>query len=176
MLQDRSPASQARQVQHYAGAHMPGVEVSQVELERLEDLSGDFQVRYKAVLTQLGRRIAHLLLVRIPWTERLEGAGPYSVADRPEPLAVPLHTIQERHEITVPAGHNGIGLPYQCSEDSEWARYRAMIVLRDGVLRCERIMVFRGGVVPPARFPEIRAFYQKCSKIDTADIVFERKE
>ncbi len=151
---------------------LPGAEVTEVELVGAEDLDGPLTYSCTITLRVWGRRVEKLLLFRVPWAEPALYQGPLAAGERAHALAAPLvQRTAERHRIELPPGFGGYGLPYERAAECPWAAYRCSHRIEDGRLVCERSLAFRGGIVPPEHFAEFRAFWETCTRSDSADVV-----
>jgi len=174
-LIDRSEDQRLRLLQQSVSEERPGAEVSQIEFGPIEDLTCDLCYGYHVLLPEWARRIEDLLLLHVPWAEPVEFSGPISAAERLQPLQSPsaLH-LYERHEIRLPEGFSGYGLPIMREFTCDWATYSCEISCTDGVLNCERTMEFRGGIIAPEAFGKFRHFWEDCARSDSADVVLMR--
>jgi hypothetical protein len=172
VLLDRSEDFRARQVRQAVAHRLPGAEVGDVQFTPVEDLKSELGYTCTVALRRRARRIERLLLFRIPWGEPAPFEGPVAAAERVAPLTAPLvQSISEEHEIEVPSGFTGYGLPLECEEHCDWGDYRCSIRFEDGRLLCSRRLESYGGVTPPERFGEVKRFYEACARCDEADVV-----
>lgn len=171
-LLDRSDEHRRRTVMQYAAADLTGAAVSDIQLHNLDDLSRDVAFAYAVVLARWARRIEDLLLLRIPWLEPLATTGPLSARERTEPLIAPaVSSLVEEHDIGLPPGFGGYGLPFVAEHQSAWGRYACRIEVADGRLHCRRTIEYLGGIVPPHRFADFKAYWEACAQSDAADVV-----
>jgi hypothetical protein len=82
--------------------------------------------------------------------------------------------LVERHEITIPSGFSGYGLPFEVQLECAWARYSGRVTCEGTQLICERQMDTLGGIVPTDRFVEFKQFWEACARADQADVVLMR--
>ncbi len=171
-LQDRNADHRRRTIQQAVADERPGAEVDEVEVGDVEDLSREVHYGYRVNLKQWARRIQDLLLFRIPWAEPMEFSGPVSAAERLQPLQMPpVMRLVERHEIQIPAGFTGYGLPYQQDHESPWCGYSLQVTCEGSRLVCQRRMESRGGIVSTDRFTEFKRFWEACARADQTDVV-----
>ena len=104
-----------------------------------------------------------LLLFRIPWAETAEVTGPISAPERLHPLQVPgTSQLNETHEITLPPGFRGYGLPYEISYDVRWVKYSLRVAGHlNETLHCQRKMEIQSGIVPTEQFAEFKHFWEQ---------------
>jgi len=177
MLLDRNDDHRRRTIQQSVAEERPGADVEEVRLGDVEDLGKDVTFGYRVVLRRWARRIEDLLLFRIPWAEPIEFSGPVSAAERLQPLQTPpVMRLVERHEIALPPGFAGYGLPFEVRHECRWAAYHSRITFQDSRLVCDRQMDTRGGIVPAAAFSEFKRFWEECARADRADVVLIRRE
>jgi hypothetical protein len=169
---DRSDEHRQRTLAQSVAADLTGAGVSNVAFTELEDLTRDVGYTYTLTLKQWGRLVQDILLFRIPWSEPVQTSGPVSAFERTQPLIAPgVLGMSERHEIELPAGFLGYGLPYACDENSEWGTYFCRITAEGSRLVCERRVDYLGGIIPPERFAEFKQFWEACARADAADVV-----
>jgi hypothetical protein len=171
---DKTEDYRVRQIQQAAAHNLPGGEVSDVRVAPI-DLRTDLSYTYTMLLRSWARPIERLLLLRVPWAEPAVYEGPLVARQRLHPLATPLvNSVTEEHEIELPPGFTGYGLPCERDEECPWASYHCSVRLQDGRLRCTRRLVMRGGIVPAERFDEMKRFWEACVRSDTMDVVLVR--
>jgi transglutaminase-like putative cysteine protease len=175
-LNARSAATRERVLCQHLGGYLPSAQITNVTVEHLDDLNGDLAICHCAVISRLARCIENLLLLRMPWLEPIRDNGFFAAPSRPQPLAVPIHSVSDRHELDLPSGFSGYGLPLERLEECEWGRYQCRVATDNGVLRCERTFELRGGVIPPERYAEMRLFTGACIDGDASDIVLDYAE
>lgn len=174
-LQDRQEDHRHRMIQQSVAETRPGAEVDEIEVDDVEDLDTAVSYRYRATLKAWSRAIEDLLLIRIPWAEPVDVLGPCGATERLQPLLVPpVSRLVERHEIAVPAGFSGYGLPFETHLECEWAKYSNRVTFENSQLLCERQMETLGGIVPTDRFTEFKQFWEACARADQADVVLMR--
>lgn len=166
----RDGGTAARLLKQAAAAELPGAAVGDVACDHLEDLRGPVALSFAADRPGLGRRVLDLILLRIPWFQLQRDTG-FSAADRVQPLANPVYRFTDRHEIELPPGWAGYGLPEPAAVSCEWFEYRNSIREVDGRLICERELLARGGHVVPERFAELRQFWAECYRFEEADVI-----
>jgi hypothetical protein len=171
---DKTEDYRVRQIQQAAAHDLPGGEVADVRLAPI-DLRTDLSYGYSVLLRSWARPIERLLLLRVPWAEPARHEGPLVARQRLHHLAVPLvNSVTEEHDIEMPPGFTGYGLPCERDEECPWGSYHCSIRLEDGRLRCTRRLVMRGGIIPPERFDEMKRFWEACVRSDTMDVVLVR--
>jgi transglutaminase-like putative cysteine protease len=171
-LRDRSEDYRARQVRQAVGHRLPGVEVGAVRFTGIEDLGSNPGYEFSGTLRHRARRIERLLLLRIAWAEPVAYEGPLAAPERRAPLCAPLvQGLSEEHEIEVPPGFSGYGLPLESRESCPWGSYHCSIRFEEGKLHCTRRLEMHGGVTPVDRFAEVKRFYEICARCDEADVV-----
>jgi hypothetical protein len=114
------------------------------------------------------------MLLRVPWLQVQRETGFFGAA-RGHPLANPVYRFTDRHEIALPPGWSGYGLPEPASASCEWWDYRNVIREESGRLVCERDLVARAGHVVPERLGELRQFWADVHRVEEADIILARK-
>jgi hypothetical protein len=150
----------------------PGMTIQSIDFHQVESLTEEVSYSYQATLAHWARPINDLMLFRIPWSDIVEYTGPVSAASRREPLAAPeVMRMEELHEIELPAGYAGYGMPYRVEENTPWVNYLCEIEMRDSILFCRRQMRCMGGVIDAERFTELKKFWEACARSDQADIV-----
>jgi hypothetical protein len=175
VLLDRSHDHCRRLIQQSVAEERPGTAVDDVEIGDVEQLGGPVSYRYRAHLTHWARLIEDLMLFRVPWAEPIDFTGPVSAAERLQPLQTPpVMRLLERHEIKMPPGFHGYGLPYDFHRKCRWAEYRCQVKCENGMLVCERQMDTLGGIVPTDQFDDFKTFWGDCSRSDRADVVLMR--
>jgi hypothetical protein len=175
-LQDRNEDHRLRTIQQSVAEERPGAEVDEIEIGDIDDLGRDVRYGYRVNLRSWARRIQDLLLFRIPWAESMEFSGPISAAVRHQPLQIPpVLRLVERHEIQIPDGFSGYGLPYVANHECPWCSYSLQVTCDAPQLVCERQMDIRGGIVPAERFAEFKRFWEACARADQADMVLVKK-
>lgn len=171
-LLDRHEDHRRRVIAQGVSEERPGAEVDAIEIDDLADLSRHVGYRYRVQLRRWGRPVKDLLLFRIPWAEAFEFTGPISAGQRHHPLQTPpVMRLVEEHAIQLPAGFSGYALPYEATHRCDWLEYALSITCDDGRLLCRRRMESRSGVAPAEQFPELRAFWEECTRADHADVV-----
>lgn len=176
-LLDRNDDHRRRTVQQSVGEERPGAIVDGVEFGDVEDLSGPMTYAYTVRLPGWARRVQDLLLFRIPWAETAEITGPISAPERRYPLQVPgTSQLHETHEITLPAGFHGYGLPYEFKYESPWVKFSLQVTCTEEKLFCQRRMEIQSGIVPTEKFTEFKHFWEQCARADTTDVVLVRGE
>jgi hypothetical protein len=174
-LQDRQEDHRHRMIQQSVAETRPGAQVDEIEVDDVEDLDTAVSYRYRVLLKAWSRAIEDLLLIRIPWAEPVDVLGACGAAERLQPLlAPPVSRLVERHEIAVPAGFAGYGLPFEVQLDCEWAKYSNRVTFEKSRLLCERRMDTLGGIVPTDQFAEFKNFWEACARADQADVVLMR--
>jgi hypothetical protein len=175
MLRDRHEEHRRRVIAQSVSEERPGAQVDEIEIDDLDDLSRDVTYRYRVLLRRWGRPVKDLLLFRMPWAEAFEFTGPVSAAERRHPLQAPaVMRLIEQHIIVLPPGFTGYALPYNVTNHCDWLEHEISIACENGRLICSRRMESRGGVAPAERFPEVRTFWEDCTRADHADIVLVR--
>jgi hypothetical protein len=170
-LLDRSEEFRAHHVRHVVGGCLPGSEVGAVEI-RADDLKTDLGYSCEVILPHRARRVERLLLFRIPWVEPVTSEGPLAASERRFPLSTPLvQSTTEEHEIELPPGFGGYGLPVEHEQRCAWGSYRCSVRVEEGRLRCWRRLEVHGGIVAPERFADVKRFYAACRRSDEADVV-----
>ncbi len=176
LLRDRRADHRQRVIAQSVSEERPGAVVDEIEIGDLLDLNRDVTYGYRVHLQRWGRRVQDLLLFRIPWAEAFEFTGPISAAARDNPLqAPPVMRLVEEHTIALPPSFVGYALPYEARQRCEWLEYSLSIICENGRLLCRRCMDSRGGVAPAERFPELRAFWEECTRADHADVVLMKE-
>jgi hypothetical protein len=170
-LLERNADTRERVLRQHIGGSFPGAEIIDFSVEHLDDLNGDLAISHRAIMCRLARRIQNLMLLRIPWLEPLQDTGFFAATSRQQPLLVPTHSVSDRHDIELPTGFSGYGLPLEHVEQCDWGRYQCRVRIDNGALRCERDFELLGGIVPPERCNEIRSFTDACIAADASDIV-----
>jgi Domain of Unknown Function with PDB structure (DUF3857)/Transglutaminase-like superfamily len=170
-LIERNSTTRERVMRQFVGGLFPSSEITDLKVEYLNDLNGDLTISHRATMGRFTQRIQDLLLVRIPWMERVRDNGFFAAPSRPQPLIVPVHSVSDRHIIELPPDFSGYGLPLERAELCDWGSYRCRVQIENGVLHCERDLELRGGNVHPERFEEMRRFTQACIDGDASDIV-----
>jgi hypothetical protein len=176
-LMDRNDEHRRLAVQQSVSEERPGADVDEIDIGDVEDLRGDVHLGYRVTLRRWARRVADLLLFRIPWAEPLDFVGPISAPHRYQPLQLPppLRLIEE-HAITIPEGYSGYGLPRKERHDCPWARYTLTMTSEGNRLVCRRELDNHGGIVSTEAFPELRAFWEACARADQSDVVLKGTE
>jgi hypothetical protein len=171
-LLDRDQDFRQRWIWQTVSQGLPGAQISDIRLGRIEDLTGPLDYQYCVHLEAWSRQIDKLWLFRVPWAEPTIYEGPVAGTERLQPLAPPLvQTVQERHEIQLPPSLTGYGLPYQRREECPWARYETKVHLEGERLICERELSLLGGMVPPESFSQFQRFWAACTRADLEDVV-----
>jgi len=169
---DRSEEHRERILAQTAAVDLTGAEVSGTKFSQLEDLTQDVCYEYSLTLNRWGRCIEDILLLRIPWAQPAQTTGPLSAASRVQPLAAPgVLGVSESHEIEIPPGFAGYGLPYLTKKDCDWGTYACSVRVDQTRFICKRQVEYRGGIVPPKRFGEFKDFWEVCARADAADVV-----
>lgn len=154
----------------------PGMSIESIDFQQVESLTADVSYRYAATLAHWARPINDLMLFRIPWSDIVEYSGPVSAASRREPLAAPeVMRMEEVHEIALPEGYTGYGMPYRVHEESPWVSYLCQIEMQGSNLVCRREMRCLGGVIAADRFGELKKFWESCARSDQADVVLVKR-
>ena len=176
LLLDRIDEHRIRMLGQMIAADLTGADVSDIRIDALDDLSRDVQYRYVMAIRRWGRCVRDLWLLRIPWSHGIETTGPVSAGSRVQPLAAPgVLAVDDRHEIDIPPGFAGYGLPYTVTADSPWGRYSCSIVSEASRLICHRRIEHQGGIVPPEKFLEFKQFWETCARSDAADVVLMKQ-
>lgn len=170
-LIERNAFTRERVLRQYVGGTFPSAEISDFSVQYLDDLNGDLAISHGALMIRLARCIQNLMLLRIPWLEPMRDNGFFAASSRPQPLLVPIYSISDRHDIELPFGFSGYGLPWARVEQCQWGGYQCRVWIDNGALRCERDFELRGGLVPPERYNEVHRFTDACIDGDACDIV-----
>lgn len=164
--------TQVRRVTRFESFDLPNVEISEMELEGLDDLARDVRCAYRIDLAEWGRRIGELWLLRIPWIETRRTMYFPGESQRAVPCTTPLPiAIHEAWEISLPEGSRPYSLPFQIAEECRWGRYRCSVREFAGKLICRRELEFLGGNVSPEEFAEWKQFRDATVRSDNADFV-----
>jgi hypothetical protein len=158
-------------LRQYVGGSLPSAQITDFSVEHLDDLSGDLAIFHHVNISKLARRIENLLLLRMPWLEPIRDRGFFAAPSRPQPLRVPTYSVSDRHDLELPSGFSGYGLPLERIEKCDWGRYACRVAIDNGVLCCERTFELRGGFVPPECYSEVQHFTDACVDGDASDIV-----
>ena len=176
-LTDRNEDHCQRLIQQSVAEERPGAMVDEVKLGDVKDIQHNVTYGYRVKLAEWARRIQDLLLFRIPWAEPVDFSGPVSAAVRLQPLQTPaVMRLEERHEIAIPAGFTGYGLPFEVKNECQWANYSCHVTCEDGRLVCQRRMDTRGGIVPTDHFAQFKSFWEACARSDRSDIVLMKNQ
>jgi hypothetical protein len=170
-LFERNAAARERMLRQHIGGSFPSAEITDFAVAYLDDLSDDLTISHAAVLKRLARRIQNIMLLPVPWLEALKDTGFFAAHSRPQPLLVPVHSVSDRHEIELPSGFSGYGLPFERLEECAWGRYQCRVRIDSGILRCERDFELCGGIVPPERCQEVQRFTDACIDSDASDVI-----
>lgn len=169
---DRSDEHRQRFLAREVAADLTGATVTGVRFLQIDDLTEPVCYEYTLTLTGWGRPISEILLFRIPWAEPALTTGPVSADSRPQPMAAPnVFGLTERHEILLPVGFGGYGLPFEAVEECRWGAYSCSIVEQQQRLVCLRRVDYYGGVVAGEVFADFKRFWEACARADAADVV-----
>jgi hypothetical protein len=176
-LLDRSEDYRARVVRQAVAHRLIGAEVGPVTISGVEDLKSDLAYSYTMTLPRYARRIEKLLLFRVPWSEPAAFEGPIAAAKRLTPLRTPLvQSVTEEHEIELPAGYTGYGLPQTWEAKCSWGSYQCSLSCEGGKLHCTRRLDIHGGMIAADSFNEVKRFFAECARGDEADVVLVREQ
>ena len=172
MLADRNDDHRRRTIQQGVADERPGAVVTDIDLVSIDDLAEPIRYRYNLRLPNWARPVKDLLLFRIPWAEPLEATGPISVHERSLPLQLPnVSRHVETHEIQLPPGYAGYGLPVAVKLQCAGSSYELSITCNENRLVCHRVMETRSGIIPSETFPELKAFWERGVRADASDLV-----
>jgi len=172
MLADRNDDHRRRTIQQGVADERPGAVVTDIELVSIDDLAEPIRYRYKLQLPRWARPVKDLLLFRIPWAESLEATGPISSPERNLPLQLPnVSRHVETHEIELPPGFAGYGLPVIVKGQCASSVYELSITCEGNRLLCRRWMETRSGIVPSEMFAQFKAFWEAGVRADASDLV-----
>jgi hypothetical protein len=170
-LFERNASTRERVLQQYIGHLFPSAKIADLSVECLDDLSSDLVISHVASMGRLARRIQNIMLLRIPWLELLRDTGFFAAPSRPQPLLVPIRSVSDRHDIELPSGFSGYGLPFERIEQCAWGRYQCLVRIDNGMLRCERDFELCGGIVPAECYNEVKRFMDACIDCDATDVI-----
>lgn len=174
---DRNDDHRRRTIQQAVADERPGAAVTDIELISLDDLAQPIRYRYRLRLPLWARTVKDLLLIRIPWAEPLEASGPISAPERKLPMQLPnVSRHVETHEIELPPGYTGYGLPLVHSGTCAGAVYELSITCEGSCLVCRRTVETRSGIMPSEMFAQFKEFWEAGARADASDIVLVKAE
>ncbi len=149
-----------------------GARITRVSASDPADLLQPLELNYAVEIPRYARSVAAVQLLRIPWNAQLRTTGPLTDAEREVPLNVPPpRLLRDEHLIELPEGLAPYGLPIHESKETPWGVYRLSVELTEEGVRCLREVKHLGGMVPPERYAEYRAWWNDCARIDEMDLV-----
>lgn len=154
---------------------LTGGEVSDVTTSTLDDLKAPLEVACTVRIERHARQVKDIWLFRVPWDAPMVSAGPTTASTRDIHLAAPPPALLcDAHHVVLPAGFTGYGLPMRIERAAFGSEYALEAAREDGVVRCARRVVHRGGIITPREFAEFRTYWSECSRDDATDLVFVR--
>ncbi|MEX2288398.1 MAG: transglutaminase domain-containing protein [Planctomycetaceae bacterium] len=147
--------------------------VTEAKFVQLDDLTENVSYEFALRLSQWGRRVDNLLLLRCPWVESFPSIAPLAATSRTQPMLAPsVLAVVESHEIQIAGEFTRCALPSPIAEECPWGSYRSSIAIDGSRLVCEREFRHAGGIVPAERFTDYKHYCEQCRRADDADIVF----
>lgn len=176
-LFDRNEDHQRRLLQQSVAEERPGAKVHDAKLENVTDISGPLRYSFGLQLKGWARAVSDLILFRVPWAETITYTGPLAAAERFHPLQTTERScLDETHEMRLPPGYEGYGLPGHIERSCAWVKYTCDIRVVCGVLTCSRQIVFFGGIVPTENFAAYQTIWELCTRDESIDIVLRKRE
>ncbi len=94
---------------------------------------------------------------------------------RTHPVVLRPHAYTENVRVSLPEGFAVDELPQPVELDTDFGHYEAGCQVAGGVLHFRRSLRVAGGTIPPARYGEVRAFYERVRVADQASVVLVRR-
>ncbi len=172
-LQGAGPSEREQVVSRWVLEALAGGEVTDVQTSDVDDLTTPLEVAYTVRLERFARQVKDLWLWRVPWDVPLVSTGPMTPATRDAHLAAPPpRLLEDEHHVELPPGFVGYGLPLEIEREAFGGTYALEASFSDGVVRCQRRVVHRGGVVSPTEYGAFRSYWNECARDDAMDLVF----
>jgi hypothetical protein len=174
MFKGLSPSDFSRVVERWVAGGATGAKFARIEPKDAH-AEGRFALDVEFSAAQYGQAMQNRLLVFNPAVIGRGGSVALSGAARKYPVVLESEAFSETVRFKLPEGFDVDELPDAVKIDSDFGSYAASYEVKDGQLLYTRKLVQRAGVIPPEKYPDVRAFFGRVRASEEAPVVLARK-
>lgn len=157
---------------------LPNVRLTKFVIEDLNNLVPEVRYQYDFKVSNYITDVNQFKLLKIPWTDALESDPAFSYEERKHPynFLAWADTSKQEIEIHLPGNYEPVDLIEEVKLSSSVADYHLHLMFDDGLLKGNRELIYKKGVVLPEEYLEFKKFYNDVIKEDNRQVLLQRKD
>ncbi|HTV57585.1 MAG TPA: DUF3857 and transglutaminase domain-containing protein [Verrucomicrobiae bacterium] len=171
---ETKPADRAKIMEGFLGSFLDNFTLLNASIGNLNSYGENLTVNYQVAVNNYAKSAGDLLIIH-PRVVGEKSSGILSGKERKYPIEFPEATRQDDvFDFTLPAGYTVDELPQPVKAECEYGSYQSHVEVTGNTLEYKRTYEINSIVVPTAKLPEVRDFFQEIAADEKSSVILKK--